>query len=112
MPLTTFCLYLGGLYVVYYGVLLLADLLLRKRPGSAASSTVDYALAPAHHVPAAPVRVTMDDMPTPVLSFTDGEDLEPMHSLSTDLGLETISDAGIEVTEHHLQQLMHNPHNH
>ena len=112
MSLTTFCLYLGGCYLAYYGVLLLSDLLLRKKPGSAASSTVDYALTPAHRVPAAPVRVSLDDIPPAIPSYTDHDDLESLHSLPTDLGLETISDEGIEVTEHNLQQLISKPHNH
>lgn len=112
MTLTIFCLYLGSCYLAYYGVLLLIDLLLRKRPGSTASSTVDYAITPAHRVPAAPVRVSLDDIPPANPSYSDHDDLEPMHSLPTDLGLETISDEGIEVTEHHLQQLISKPYNH
>jgi hypothetical protein len=112
MSLPAFCLYLGGCYLAYYGVLLLLDLLLRKKPGSAASSTVDYALTAVHRIPAAPVRVSRDDIPSPLPPYTDHDDLEPMHSLPTDLGLETISDEGIEVTEHNLQQLISKPHNH
>jgi hypothetical protein len=112
MSLPTFCLYLGGFYVAYYGLLLLTDLLLRKKTGSAASSTVDYALTAVHSAPAAPVRVSLDDIPPAIPSYTDHDDLEPMHSLPTDLGLETISDEGIEVTEHNLQQLISKPHNH
>ena len=112
MSLTTFCLYLGGCYLAYYGLLLISDLLLRKKPGSAASSTVDYALTAVHRVPTAPVRVTLEDIPPAIPSYTDRDELDPMHSLPTDLGLETISDEGIEVTEHHLQQLISKPHNH
>ena len=112
MSLPTFCLYLGGCYLAYYGVLLLSDLILRKKPGRAASSTIDYALTAVHRVPDAPVRVTFDDIPLAIPSYTDHDDLEPMHSLPTDLGLETISDEGIEVTEHNLQHLISKPHNH
>jgi len=112
MSLSTFCLYLGGCYVAYYGVLLLADLLLRKKPGHSGSSTVDYALTPVHREPPAPVRVTLEDIPSASVPYSEPDEHQPMDSLTTDLGLETISDEGIEVTEHNLQQLISKPHNH
>lgn len=112
MSLSTFCLYMGGCYLAYYGVLLLADLLLSKKPASSASATVDYALAHVHREAAAPVRVTLQDTPSPSLPDTDAEELQPLQSLTTDLGLETISDEGIEVTEDNLQQLISQPNNH
>lgn len=112
MSLSTFCLYLGGCYLAYYGVLLLGDLLLRKKPASSATSTVDYALAPVHREPAAPVRVTLEDTPSPLFPYTKPDELKPLQSLTTDLGLETISDEGIEVTEDNLKQLISQPNNH
>jgi hypothetical protein len=111
MSLATFCFYLAGCYLAYYGVVLLADLLLRKRPGSSSSSSIDYTLSAVPREPPTPVRVGLENS-TPVFSSQSEPDaFELMDNLSTDLQLETISDEGIEVVAGSQQSFTSKPYN-
>ena len=111
MSLATFCIYLAGCYLAYYGVVMLVDLLLHKRPGSSASTTIDYTLSAVPRQAAAPIRVSLEDNPPSSTISAEAEDFEPMDNLTTDLRLETISDEGIEITEGATQALNSKPYN-
>lgn len=111
MSLATFCIYLAGCYLAYYGVVMLVDLLLHKRPGSSASTAIDYTLSAVPRQAAATIQVGLDDHPPSSTISAEAEDFEPMDNLTTDLRLETISDEGIEIAEGAPQALTSKPYN-
>jgi hypothetical protein len=105
MTPTTFTLTVLGLYAAYYGVLFLSDHLSRRRSTSSADTL--YTLAPGTDPPLSPTVAKDRLMPETYLPVPIRQDIPPDED--SDLGIEYLSDDGIEATDENLAALLGTP---
>ncbi len=101
----TFTLTVLGLYAAYYGVLFLSDHLTRRRSTSSADTL--YTLAPGTDPPPSPAAAKDRLMPETYLPAPVQPDIPPDED--SDLGIEYLSDDGIEATDENLAALLRTP---
>ena len=98
----TFTLTVLGFYAAYYGVLFLTDHLTRRR--STSSSDTLYTLAPGTDPPPSSAGAKDRLMPETYLPAPIRQDIPPDED--SDLGIEYLSDDGIEATDENLAALL------
>jgi hypothetical protein len=95
-----------GLYGAYYGTLYLVDGLARRNRRT--EGAVEYTLTPSGTTPASPTESVKQDLLPDRYLPPDPPREDPAED-DTGLGIEYLTDDGIEATDDHLAALLRNP---